>query len=545
MRHVSELWRASRSLVPDVKAPTTTLIAILTTADPALGESAFIEGRGRSYAVVPPRSDHVEPEVAAAIVRQFVHNASADVPLWVEVGVGEFLSTLELAQDESTVKLGKPIAAHLATLRRGLFQMPVILGATAESPVYTDASQRVRFVAQSWLLVHYLCANDQRRPQIGAFVQALSREPPESAFRTVFRTDYETMGLALADYFAKGRFQPSEVAAGRPKGDMSETTRSLSPTESEALIADALVQAGKAREALARLRPLSSGDAHVRDVQAVSARALAQQGDRRAALHLFAQSMPIEGGLDYREQSEITDLREYYYAATLLNISSSLDLKDLKDIRADDAQLAAKLLTDFLTRVSEHGDALALLGVAELAMQNVGGAIQRLTEAFRSCPRHQYALWLARAHVASGDVSGARQILEPLAERGRPQAVRVASQRMLKSLPISDAPPRQTFPVFREPKAGELKASGVLTDIACSPTWVIFHVTLADRELIVATARLDLVDFISHRPDSVPNTGCGKRGPGERVSIIWLPDPSAPAGTEGYVSAVEFPGSID
>jgi hypothetical protein len=104
----------------------------------------------------------------------------------------------------------------------------------------------------------------------------------------------------------------------------------------------------------------------------------------------------------------------------------------------------------------------------------------------------------------------------------------------------------ETIPVFREPKHDELKASGYLAEITCSPSWVVLHIRLDDRVLRLATASLKWVDLISYRRDPPPAGACGIRHSPEKVWVIYRPDKSAPEDTEGFVKSVEFaPGNLD
>ena len=63
--------------------------------------------------------------------------------------------------------------------------MLTVLSATRESPAFTDADSRRQFIAQSWLLVHYLLTERSREGQLSAFLDLLERHvEPERAFRS-------------------------------------------------------------------------------------------------------------------------------------------------------------------------------------------------------------------------------------------------------------------------------------------------------------------------------------------------------------------------
>jgi hypothetical protein len=201
------------------------------------------------------------------------------------------------------------------------------------------------------------------------------------------------------------------------------------------------------------------------------------------------------------------------------------------------------VLTPLLDIFPRHPDVLALLGLADLSLHNPGAALRQFDEAFRIFPRHEYAILIARAEIAGGDLAAARALLEPLATRSKTADVRRQAQTLLRTLPqgMTPGPSQTSIPLYRDTKPGDLRESGTLTEIACTPQWVILHVRLRDRELLVASTRLDLIDFISYGHTTTPPTiACGTRQSPEPVLITWRKEPTTPPGTEGIVQLVEF-----
>jgi hypothetical protein len=218
----------------------------------------------------------------------------------------------------------------------------------------------------------------------------------------------------------------------------------------------------------------------------------------------------------------------------------------LLNMEPPDADAASAELAPLLDTFPQHPDVLALLGRADLARRNPGAALQRFEEAFRIFPRHEYAILVARAEIAAGDHTAARALLEPLTTRGKTEDVRQQARSLLRTIPsaanAADTTQNHTvMPVFRQKKPGEQQESGTLTEIACSAQWVILHVRLRDRELRVASTRLDLIDFISYdRTSSPPPLTCGIRISPESIRITWRAESTAPPGSDGIVEAVEF-----
>jgi tetratricopeptide (TPR) repeat protein len=526
---------AIRLVIPSVKGPAASPITVIVTEDSRLISERFVEGRYRSYAMVDARQSKVDASTVSGVVRQLIRTSAESPPLWVEVGLGEFLSTANIDSDGSGFTFGNPVAPHLVTLRERMLPIAVLLSTTLESPEYLDPMKRRLFVAQSWLLVHYLCAGDiARRTQLGSYVKELAAGTlPELALKLAFGVDHETLGHKLSDYAVRSVYR---VRADRSTDTEPGSTlphKRLTAGEAAAIVGDVLMQAGKVTDALERLRRLRPEEAQRSNALGALGRVRAVQGNRGEALRIFSESVRDPG---------VDDGWRYHYASTLLRATSLLESNQ---IATDDARVAQKLLAEVHQRNPEHADVLALLGLAQLALHNPGGAIQQLTDAFRSCPRHEYALLRARAHIAAGDAGGAQRLLVPLVDRGQSQAIRQAAEKLLEGVPGTFKPPIEAIHVFREPKNDELKASGYLAEITCSRSWTVLHVRLDDRVLRLATTSLKWVDFISYRRDRPPAVACGTRHSPERVWVIYRPDKSAPEGTEGFVKSVEFaPGNL-
>jgi tetratricopeptide (TPR) repeat protein len=444
--------------------------------------------------------------------------------------VAEFISSLQI-DSRGRLTLGTPIAGHLLTLRRQAMQpMATVLGATAESSVFRDSSQRRLFEAQSWIVVHYLTLGDQRRrTQIGSFVkESLAGSVPEEAFQRAFQSDPEALGYLLSDYFARSIFRLHfEAGPARESGGVEPTE--LAEHDANMIMGDALVQSGDVAAALKQLEHLSLDDARSPNARGLLARIRLVQGDRVEAVRLFS-----EAANDF----EADERWRYYYAAALLNETAPIRGSE---VTAADARRAEQELFELRTRHPNHADVLALLGVAQLRLENPGGAVKYLSSAFTLCPRHQYALLLGRARIASGDTAGAQRLLTDLAVRGRTQAVRDEASGLLGRIPEGPLRSLASVPVYRTPSADEMKTSGHLTEIVCAPNWIVFNITTADGLIRLAAGSFERVELLSYKRGAGSQTiSCGKREGRDPVWAIWRPMANAPEGVDGFVRAIEF-----
>jgi tetratricopeptide (TPR) repeat protein len=300
---------------------------------------------------------------------QLVGSAMDNVPLWVEIGCGEYLRTLQVDREAaaaSRVIVGAPVARHVVALRSRGLPMLTVLSATRESPAFTDADSRRQFTAQSWLLVHYLLTERSREGQLSTFLDLLERHvEPEHAFQQAIGETHETIGHRLSDYYSRAVFATRALPMRLPE----------SPE-----------RGGKRR--LAAVPCLSAITSDV----LVKSRASRGRGDETRAL--FEKAI-ARSGADADADAGAVMLARYYYGEWLVN-------------QGADANAANRVLTSLLDILPDHPDLLALLGLADLGMHNPGSALRRFEEAIRIFPRHEYAILIARAEIAGGDVDSAR-----------------------------------------------------------------------------------------------------------------------------------------
>lgn len=516
-------------LVPAVGDGTAAPFTVIATTRPHFGTARFIEGPFRSYAILDARRSSVEQNVLSSVLRALIRHSADNVPLWVEVGVAEFISSVRI-DARGKLTLGTPIAGHVLTLRhQAMLPMATILGATVESGVFRDLSQRRLFEAQAWVVVHYLMLGDERRrTHIGSYVtELLAGRVPEEAFRHVFQGDPEALGHLVSDYVARATFRShSEEATTSASGAVQFTN--VEERDASMIIADALVQDGNVAAALRRFRQLPSQDALFPNALGLLARVRSVEGNRAEAIQTFSEST---------SNPEADDRWRYYFAATLLNAAAPIQWSE---VTAADARRAEQELLKLRTRHPNHADVLALLGISQLVLENPGGAIKYLSDAFRLCPRHRYALLLGRARIASGDTAGAQRLLMDLASRGRTQAVRDEASSLLARIEKGPLQSLASIPVYRTPNADELKTAGHLTEITCAPNSIIFHITSENRVLRLAAGSFERVELLSYKRGAPQVIRCGKREVPDLVWAIWRSLTNAPEGVDGFVRSIEF-----
>ncbi len=150
-------------------------------------------------------------------IHHLLHQKLPALPLWLRHGLAEYYSTFEVTGEQASI--GLPIRSHLQWLAQHLryeeehFSLAGIL-ATSKLP--GDSEAAAKFFRQSWVMVHFLSSEPERRQQLGAFArQAASGVPVGRAFDESFDFDVAELEKRLAAYLQRDRFNYLQVAIDR------------------------------------------------------------------------------------------------------------------------------------------------------------------------------------------------------------------------------------------------------------------------------------------------------------------------------------------
>jgi tetratricopeptide (TPR) repeat protein len=104
------------------------------------------------------------------------------------------------------VEVGHPIEQHLHALAESpRIPWDQLFETTTDSPVYDEAARQGAFYAQSWLLVHYLVAAEERAKQLNRYLTLLrDGTAEEQAFATAFGIERAALGAAAENYLERG-----------------------------------------------------------------------------------------------------------------------------------------------------------------------------------------------------------------------------------------------------------------------------------------------------------------------------------------------------
>lgn len=159
-----------------------------------------------------------------------LHSAIHQVPLWLDEGLAQYLSTLRV--DDADARVGEPLPGGIAWLRsHDRLPMADLLGMQGDSPDYHSGERRRTFYAQSWLLVHLLLtgqyADNQRFDRyLGALAQGT---PAAAAFQAAFG-DPQRLQWQLDAQLQRAEIAPMEWSFPVPYSRMRIERREGVPT---------------------------------------------------------------------------------------------------------------------------------------------------------------------------------------------------------------------------------------------------------------------------------------------------------------------------
>ncbi|PSO13089.1 hypothetical protein FB595_107171 [Sphingobium sp. AEW010] len=271
------------------------------------GVLGFYRARVGGTAAFAVRGDRPGVGGEEVLMHEYAHHFAtryypAYYPAWYSEGFAEYVMTARFAGDR--IEVGRYNPGRALTLLRGTW-LPVDrifsgqLGGLSRE-------QTGQFYAESWLIVHYLFADEARREALTRYFADLHRGVAETqAFRTAFGTDHKGFEAELKRYMA-GHIAFSVMA--RPAGaNVAITVRPLSPAADDLLLPLAALMIGipqPEREA-ATFATIKTAAARYPDdpyAQRVLARAEIGSGDRAAGtatIDRLLQSAPNDAELLY------------------------------------------------------------------------------------------------------------------------------------------------------------------------------------------------------------------------------------------------------
>lgn len=212
----------------------------------------------------------LNPAHSTVAVHEYTHyvveHSGLKLPVWLNEGVAELYSTLQVKGSECLV--GQPQAGRLAAL--GTYRrlpIRVLFSADASSRYYNDPAAMQIFYAESWALTHMLALAGGYAPHFNSFVQAISAgDSAEAALRGSYGKSVERIEADFDAYLRQKSFPTASYAinlqllAVEPViGPLPKSELDLSAADLLASNATAGPEAINEVKALAQRHPNDSG----------------------------------------------------------------------------------------------------------------------------------------------------------------------------------------------------------------------------------------------------------------------------------------------
>ena len=529
---------------------------------------AIVTPFGTSIAISLQKREAAYPIIYHEYGHLLISDAVPMAPVWVQEGLAEYYKTFTLSADRKSAVVGRPVSPGELNLLRGrrLLPLPELLAADHDSKMYNVGTDRQRFYAECWLLVHYLQLGSKARAgQFGAYLSSVARGvPPQTALAQTI-PDIGKLESELSDYLyrldAGAMTLRFTSKADRLVTDATYQSAAMTRAEAEASVGRLLAEQQRFAEAAPRLAAALTLDP--------------ESGPARVGLGLIdlMQERPLDALPRLREgagRAGSDALAHFLLGLAALRCKSPECTKQpgLPETARAEFGRAVGLTPEF-------PDALSYLGFSELATDgDITAAQQHLEAAIGFLPgREDYRVNLAQVFMRQREFARAQALLGPVAAASPTPEFKAAARELLGQLagmknaelalerarqsiptgpspgagtPPGDAPsgpPRTTF-IYRKTGEHERRVEGILSAIQCARGAIVVAIRDGAATRRFFAPALDQIDFITYRDDLSGSVSCGPQAGAMRVYLTSRApapgEPALPAGTEGRVVAIEY-----
>lgn len=546
--------------------------------NPSRAAGYFQSGEDVNYITLSAQTRSAADNPYAVIFHEYVHllvknNVSPNAPAWVNEGLAEFYSTLEMAKDGKAADIGKPISDHIFYLRQQkLLPLRTLFAVDHSSPHYNEQSKRGVFYAQSWALVHYLMLGNkaQRQPQLNRYLDLVGKGVnQQESFQTAFGADIDAIEKELRDYIRRDSYPYYNFPFQQKlEEEVAVEVAALTEAQGLAYLGDLALHTRLPEQAETQLQKAVTLDASNPMTQA-------SLGMLRMRQRRFAEAkehLRRAVGADARNH-----LAHYYYAYVLSREGMS-EMGLVRNYAPEAAEEMRVALKKAIGLKPDYAGSYSLLAFINMVTgEQIDESIELLKRALLLAPgEEQFRLELAQLYLRKQDFDAARKNVEPLAQNSPDPRIKANAQSLLKSITdfqeqeakfrsaseaaagertrSGDEPPRllkrgekrrteePDSPVetdaagmtpeeaiaramreaMRKPQAGETRARGVLTRIECNSKGATFHIRVGEQALKLFGGDMSGLHFMSFTvQESGGEISCGPRKPESQVVVTY------------------------
>ncbi len=487
------------------------------------------------------------PDARRVALHEYVHSvlnhSKIPLPKWFEEGTAEFYSNLEIdrtansrvvrggkaetrkpnssvargERDEPTanssvvrgeqigLRVGDPIASHLALLRREPLLSAERLASVKTEPIY---------YAESWALVHMLNLAPAWRDGMPRYILSLAEgRDADDAFQLAFGKTLDQALSSLPAYLpfirAVSLSTEMEQATDAPRVDR------MTPIEAAVARLDLAMQVHRPALARSLVSKVVRGQPESPEIAAALGSLALAEGRSAEARKYFERAVEL-GSRDPETWFQYAMLERDSEGSTLrpAGVGSTQQRDDATARLARDRHID-ELLEKVIAIDPNFAEAQFLLGTHLTDQANYSSAVEHLWEAVRVRPRESnywYSLGFAQSKA------GRREEALESARRAKAVANLDRDEQMAESLMALAREPGPTKPTkvpdvvtpssWQDPK-GDARVEGVLTRVDCGGEFARLEVTDGEGKTIALSVRHPGQVRLVNAPDIDHVFSCG------------------------------------
>jgi tetratricopeptide (TPR) repeat protein len=401
--------------------------------------SFFIPGEDRNYFVLNLSKEESWRPISRDFAELFLNYNYPPTQAWFDEGFTQYFASLRLDNKQGQIG-GDPQSFTELLSASSWLAIPDLFATRHEISATQEGSHHTLFVAQSWIVMHYLL-NQNKLSQTGTYFELVQNQqlPIEEAIQKAYGMTSVQFGQAVKDYFhslalpsqalEKGR-QPiannaegSQFLAVTPADQIGSSVEQIPEAVGQALVAEMSVRLPEHREqAMQELEVITS--------QPKTDNEIARRGLAWAHLEKKEFDRAVEE-LGKGVELAPKDPWLHYYAALVRHAALQTGGKGTEELPNMMQDLRLVLNWD-----PEFAEARSMLAMAQLEGGGVHAAMDSMRAAIQLSPRNQsYLLNMAQIYMAGKNWDAATALLERLKSSPDSQVAKAAREQ-LEGLPM-------------------------------------------------------------------------------------------------------------
>ena len=442
----------------------------------------FLPGEDRDHFVLNLSRDGSWRAISREFAQVFLNYNYPPTQPWFDEGFAEYFSSLRL--DNKQAQIGSDPESFTELLNTSTWlAIPDLFAMRPDVSAGQTSSRHTMFHAQSWIVMHYLLAQN-KLPETGTYFDLVENQklPVEEAMQKAYGMSSTQFGQAVKDYFhslaqpsappQKGA-QPSaggtQILAVTPDDQIGSSTQQLSEAEGQALLAEMSVRLPEHREQAVQQLESIARQPKTDNVVA-----------RRGLAWAHMEKKDFNGAVEELNSGATLNIKDpwlHYYLALVRSRaaqSAGGSIQGLPNMMQD-----LRLVIDW---DPEFAEARNMLAMAQLEGGGVHAAMDSMRPALQLDPRNQkYLLNMAQIYLAGKNWDAATALLERLKSSPDSQVAKSAAEQ-LEGLPTlkkygvlpqgqtSPQPPQGAAPSPATPSSSSPPAPSLPSSSAASPS---------------------------------------------------------------------------